>query len=219
MEAFLRPHRGGTVLALGAVSLAFSLALFGACSSAGTPPQTTPAQTAAVEKPNVPEDLAGVEITLVRTECGGGYCPNYTIAIDGTGRVTYTVRSFVRDIGERTSRIPQEAVRKLLLRFEYARFFTFKDKYSESARDCPTTYLTVRIGDRVKRVENYWTANAFERKPEEFEEWKGNTILDMLARSIDEAVNVEQWIGTKDERLELRPKWKPGWPGRTDLAK
>lgn len=219
MESSLRPHRGRTVLALGALSFAFSLALLGACSSAGTPPQTSPAQTAAVETPSVPEDLAGVEITLVRTECGGGYCPNYTIVIDGAGRVTYTGRSFVRDIGERTNLIPQDAVRKLLLRFQYARFFTFKDRYRENARDCPTTYLTIRIGERVKRVENYWTENAFERKPEDFEQWNGNTILDMLARSIDKAVKVEQWIGTEDERMELRPQWRPGWPGRTTVAK
>jgi hypothetical protein len=131
----------------------------------------------------------------------------------------YTGRSFVRDTGEREGTLPQDAVRKLLLRFEYARFFTFNDKYRLSERDCPTTYLTVRIGDRVKRVENFWTESAFEMPPEKFDQWRAQTTLSMLARSIDKIVNIEQWIGTSDEREELRSQWHPGRDGRTDLPK
>jgi hypothetical protein len=88
MSASLRPHRGGTEFAVGVIGLAFSLALFGACSAPRSLSQPEPAQADPVETPSVPMDLAGVEITLVRTECGSGYCPNYTVVIDGTGRVS-----------------------------------------------------------------------------------------------------------------------------------
>jgi hypothetical protein len=201
------------------LQLAGSLILLAACSGHAGVLKPAGAQDTSVEVPALPRDLEGVEITLVRSECGGGYCPNYTVVIDGKGRVKYTGRSYVRDIGEREGTLSEGAVRKLLLRFEYAKFFAFNDKYRESARDCATTYLTIRIGDRVKRVENYWANNDFEIPPEKFDQWRAQTTLGMLARSIDKAVKIEQWIGTRDERDELRAQWRPGRDGRTDLPK
>jgi len=201
------------------LQFASSFVLLAACAGHADVLKPANAPATSAEMPALPKDLEGVEITLERSECGGGYCPNYTVVIDGKGRVKYTGRSYVHDIGEREGTLSEDAVRKLLVRFENARFFAFDDAYRENTRDCATAYLTLRIGDRLKRVENYWANDAFEMPPEKFDQWRAHTTLTMLARSIDTAANIEQWIGTRDERDELRPQWRPGRPGRMDPLK
>jgi hypothetical protein len=197
-----------------ASQLVAALALLAACSGPNKSPEPVTEQTASIATPNAPDELANVEITLVRSECGGGYCPNYTVVIDGTGRVKYTGRSFVLTIGEREEAISPDAVRSLLHQFEEAKFLSLNDRYRYNVRDWPTTYLTLRIGNQSKRVENYFSA------PDDNSHGKGpEWTLDDLAKSIDAAVNIDQWIGTWDERREYYVGGAHGWGhhGRTEL--
>jgi hypothetical protein len=185
------------------------LALLAACSTT----QSSPARS------DVPEDLRDVEIILVRSECGGGYCPNYTVKIDGNGHVKYTGRSYARVTGDRESQIPRETVRKLLAGFESIHFFSLRSRYEFDARDLRTTYLTLHTRDGEKRVSNRWPEEANTKGTSKDPEFRAHLVLFMLAREIDDAVRIEQWIGTNSEREALRESenWKPGWPGRVEL--
>jgi hypothetical protein len=168
----------------------------------------------AVVLPTEEEDREAAQITLVRAQCGGGYCPNYTLIIRSTGQVTYLGRSHVRVTGVQDTTIPKEVVRSLLRHFEEAGFFELADQYQSGARDCATAYLTQRIGDRTKTVENYWCD--LPQPSKEVEKWREQRSLNRLAELVDEAVHVDQWIGTEIERRELRKNWKMGRAGQTE---
>jgi hypothetical protein len=159
-----------------------------------------------------PADLSNVEIQLERTECYG-WCPNYSVIIKGDGRVRYTGRSFVVTVGEREGTLPEATIRELVERFERARFFELRDKYSQSVTDLPSTWLTLRIGDRTKKVENYWVG-ADHEWGRDAEHRSIHIALDSIAEAIDRAVVVENWIGTEDQRQAIRDSFKTGWPGR-----
>jgi hypothetical protein len=187
--------------------------LLGSCAASRAPeheaaePATSPATSSAAE------ELEGVEITLERTECYG-WCPNYTVVIEGDGRVEYTGRSFVREKGERESTIPVASIKKLLSLFKAARFFELDDEYSEAVTDCPTTYLTLHDSRRTKRVMNYGSPT-FESGPVQVPHLYEHQVLTTLAAEIDRTVGIERWIGTIEERRALVPGESAGTPGRT----
>lgn len=193
-----------------------SALLSGACSQQSVPSPVPAARVHAEETVTIPQDLAGVEITLERTECFGS-CPNYTVVVDGNGHVKYSGRSWVREKGEHEATISKDEARTLVQRFVRAGFFSLNDSYEQAVTDCATTYLSVKIGDRVKRIENYWAHDPTDLSPEQFDEWKAHATLDMLAYCVDEAVDVERWIGSREARQKLKDP--EGYPGRTEMPK
>jgi hypothetical protein len=204
------------------VALAALLALAtNGCAEPAHAPPAAAAHEPIASPPIQPEKPLDVEITLVRSECCGGYCPNYTVVISGDGQVKYTGRSFVRTIGERGGSVSQDAVQELLHRFDEAKFFDFHEKYRAGGRDCPTAYLTLRVGDRNKTVENYFHDDKRDTGSGPAGPGKESLTLSRLARSIDSAVNVTQWTGTWDELRDyyVGGSHGVGQPGRTDLAK
>lgn len=166
-------------------------------------------------KPGSPIDLTTVEIRLDRTECLG-WCPNYSVVISGNGHVQYTGRTFVREVGEREATVPQDTIRELMGQFEKVKFGDLLPAYEESVTDCPSTFMTLRVGDHSKRVENYWSQGAFDDEGVDVPDRKIHEQLDGLADAIDKAVKIEQWIGTLEERTALGKKSESGFPGRTE---
>jgi membrane dipeptidase len=95
-----------------------------------------------------------VEITLQRTTCFGT-CPDYTVTLRGDGTVTYSGRQFVKTSGEHTWKIDPAAVRALAREMEAAGFFEMQDEYTARITDNPTTYTTLKIGSRSKKIQDY----------------------------------------------------------------
>ena len=95
-----------------------------------------------------------VEITLQRTTCFGT-CPEYTVTLRGDGSVAYSGRQFVKTPGEHTWKIDPAAVRALAREMEAAGFFDLENMYTARVTDHPTTYTTLRIGNRTKKVQDY----------------------------------------------------------------
>jgi Domain of unknown function (DUF6438) len=179
-------------------------------------PLDAPAQTTQPEAISIPADLNGVEITLERTECFGS-CPNYKVTIDGGGHVKYVGRSWVVQKGERETTVDTEELRALLQRFVHAGFFSLEDQYEQAVTDCATTFLTVRIGERHKRVKNYWSRDPMDFAPEDFDTCKVHFTLDMLAYCVDRVADSGRWVGDEDDRRKLKDP--EGFPGRTELPK
>jgi hypothetical protein len=95
-----------------------------------------------------------VEITLQRTMCFGT-CPDYTVTLKDDGTVLYTGRQYVKTPGEHTWKIEPAAVRALAREMEAAGFFELQDAYTAMMTDNPTTFTTLRIGSRIKKVKDY----------------------------------------------------------------
>jgi hypothetical protein len=158
-------------------------------------------------------DLSTVEISLERTTCFG-WCPAYTVTIYGDGRVRYSGRRFVREIGEREGHVPVDTVRSLVQRFTAISFWELNDHYSYGDSDSPSARLVMRTGDRSKRVEKQdsrWYDSPCDSPPPD------RAIQDALVdltEEIDRAVGIEQWIGTPAEWKA----WRPAATGQRTLG-
>jgi hypothetical protein len=95
-----------------------------------------------------------VEITLQRTGCFGT-CPDYSVTLNGDGTVVYSGRYFVKTPGEHTWKIDAGTVRALAGEMAAAGFFELQDEYTSRMTDHPTTFTTLRIGSRTKKVKDY----------------------------------------------------------------
>lgn len=173
-------------------------------------PVTAPNEPVAADAPVEPSpsadiDLATVEIALERTTCRG-WCPSYRVVIHGDGRVVYTGRKFVREVGEREGRISEQVVRDLLGCFETMRFFELRDAYEDNVKDADTEYLELRVGDQRKRIAHLWSSTPARLNPARPDR-EVHIALDALAVAIDEAVAIEQWVGPEPER---RAQWEAG---------
>jgi len=98
-----------------------------------------------------------IVITIKRTPCFGT-CPDYDVTMRGDGTVTYEGRSNVRIAGEHTWKVDPAAVRGLAREMQEAGYFELQDEYSAHVTDLPTTYTSLTIGARTKKVKNYFKA-------------------------------------------------------------
>lgn len=95
-----------------------------------------------------------IEISLQRTVCFG-MCPEYKVTLLEDGTVEYVGRQFVRVSGEHTWKIDPAAVRALAADMRQAGFFEMQDKYEARITDNPTTYTSLTIGGRTKKIMDY----------------------------------------------------------------
>jgi hypothetical protein len=143
----------------------------------------TLASGAAAQDADAPADAM---IRLERTSCFGA-CPAYTVTIDANGLVTYDGEKFVRVTGRRTARISRSATAKLLASARRIQFFELQDSYTALVTDLPTTYVTVTVNGRTKRITDYVGA------PE---------ALTQFEREIDATANTRRWVFLDAEALE-----------------
>lgn len=161
-------------------------------------------------------DPRQIVITLERTACFGS-CPSYRVTITGSGEVEYEGRSLVKIVGIRKGTLEKQEVLKLVDELLRAHFFDAASEYatrdmilSQDGRltlgstvltDAPNTFLQVRIGKYGKRVRLY------DNYPQE---------LGAIPDRIDQAVDIEQWIGTYCERprSSMGPPFQPGECGQ-----
>ncbi len=144
---------------------------------------TMPLHATQGAQPAVPDDFV---IKLERTSCFGP-CPVYSVTIDATGSVTYEGKKFVRVGGRQSDQIPVSQVAELVATVDRVRLFELNDEYrvirnpdgtTTMVTDLPTTFVTVTMGGRSKRVEDYFGA------PE---------LLHQLEKAIDEAARTARW--------------------------
>lgn len=137
-------------------------------------------------------------ITLHRTACFGS-CPVYSVEIFADGQVRYVGSQFVQITGERTAVITKGDVEKLVRDFLRIGYFSLKADYEtyknsdgtvEMVSDQPTTYISLRIGEREKSIKDY----AFAPK-----------ALNDLEREIDRVANTHRWIHGDADDLK---KWQ-----------
>lgn len=125
-----------------------------------------------------PTDFKDLLITLERTPCFGR-CPVYFVSVDENGKVEYEGKNFVGTMGKQTAEVSQEKVRELVAEFMRIKYFELNDEYTQPITDLPTTYTSITIDGRTKKVKNYAGAPA---------------ELVALEKKIDEVLNTEQWV-------------------------
>lgn len=142
-------------------------------------------------------------VTMERTRCFGS-CPSYRVTITGTGDVEYEGLDCVKTRGVRRGTVSPETALGLVNDFLHAHFFDASSEYialdeirSYGGRlevggpitsDGQSTYLQLKLGRHEKRVRLY------DHYPND---------LGVIPDRIDQAANVEQWIGSYCERQRM----------------
>jgi hypothetical protein len=146
------------------------------------------AGSSAAENTETREQGAPV-ITLERTACFGG-CPVYRLSVTADGAVGYEGRAHVRHLGVASGRINPERVNALLSEIERAGYFSFANRYTPAepacgrySTDSPAAVTSVRVRDRMKRIEHDYGCGA------------APGALVVLERRIDEVLGSGQWTG------------------------
>jgi Domain of unknown function (DUF6438) len=149
-------------------------------------------------------------ITLRRTSCFGT-CPIYSLEIFEDGPLHFDGERFVAAIGPRDSQIAPSAANALIERFAKINYFDLQDVYEsrqnpdgtiESISDLPTTYLSLRVGNRSKTIKDYAFA------PDD---------LRTLELEIERVTNTHRWIHDDDDlklhklvQSDIYKRIKPG---------
>lgn len=161
------------------------LAVFGAVALIACAPVDAPAQ----------ETGSGpVEIVMTRTVCYG-FCPAYTLRIDGEGRVRYEGRQFVNVVGTQEAAIPRQDVERLLARFDEIGFDGLRDAYRSNVTDLPTTTISLTRNGRTKTVLDYGGTGA--GMPAAVRE---------LQREIDRVAGSARWVLRDGQPVRERPQ-------------
>jgi hypothetical protein len=139
-------------------------------------------------------DPSRISVQLSRSGCFGS-CPSYTVSIGGDGKVTYRGSAYVSISGEHVSQIDGAAVTRLLELFRAANFFALKDQYWASITDVPTYHLSLKIGNRVKTVED----SIGERVGMP-------TVVTELEAAVDLAADTARWVTSSPSTPEAMRK-------------
>lgn len=163
----------------------FFIAFFGAVALASCAPVTSQAETAAMDN---------VEIRLARGACFG-FCPVYSVTINGAGEVRYEGRNFVNIVGQRTASIPTENVARLVARFEEIGFENLQDAYRAEVTDLPTYTVTLTRDGHTKTVADYGGVSA----------GMPRAVRD-LQDEIDRVAGTAQWVLRDGQPVRDRPQ-------------
>ena len=145
------------------------------------------------DPPSVPQDAPpATVITLQRTECFGT-CPVYKLTIFADGKVLYEGIRHVKKKGKIKSRISQVKLQQLIDEFENIYYFNLNDAYVRRSKGCPQW-----VTDMPSAITSLTRARNGKRKSVNHDHGcRGSEVLELLTRledTIDEAVNVNQWI-------------------------
>jgi hypothetical protein len=107
----------------------------------------------------------------------------YRLELDGSGKVGWEGRNFVRDSGLRADTISPDSVRALATEMERAGYFTFDDRYPPDATDHATVTTSLTIDGRTKRIEHNLGSQS------------APAGLETMYARIDAIARSAQWIG------------------------
>lgn len=151
-------------------------------------------------------DLERSFITLQRTRCLGT-CSAYKVKILADGTLFYEGTVNVK-IKEKTSaKLTKAQLKRLVAEFKKARYFTLHSSYVKEKDGCdllsdaPLVYTSIQYEGRKKSVKHdlgCYSATGNKRFTAEL------TRLTDLENAVDEIININQWIGTIDERKQFQ---------------
>jgi hypothetical protein len=127
-----------------------------------------------------------ITITLERTICFGT-CPAYAVTIRDDGTVSYEGREHTRVSGKQTWKIDPAAVRALAKEMLDAGYFDLQDEYRAMMTDHPTTYTSLTIGGRTKKIMDYVA---------------GPPRLKELEQRIDDVAGTTKYVKGQDALLD-----------------
>ncbi len=130
--------------------------------------------------------------TLERTACFGT-CPVYKVAIFRDGTVEYKGERFVKTQGRATGHIGAEQLAELQELFQQSGYLQFNDSYErQDVTDLPSAFTSYSPApDQTKSVRHY------------LGDFSAPRALFDVEEGIDRIVNIEQWIGTPEERQNM----------------
>jgi len=130
---------------------------------------------------------------LERTPCFG-WCPVYRVTVFRDGVVEYEGERFVKTQGRATGHINPSQLAELEQLFHVHHYLHLKDSYEDyGITDMPSANSSyVPVGGKLKSINHYF---GDDHAPKD--------LID-VEDGIDRIVQIEQWIGTKDERKRLR---------------
>lgn len=158
---------------------AIAAAVLAACA------QAAPAQSPAMDD---------VQIQLTRGVCFG-FCPDYTVTINGDGQVRYEGRRFVNAVGERTATIPRADVERLVARFDEIGFDQLRNEYRGRMTDMPTYTVSITRNGQTKTVLDYGGVDA----------GMPRAVRD-LEQEIDRVAGTPQWVLRNGQPVQDRPE-------------
>lgn len=144
---------------------------------------------------------APIEITLERSACFGT-CPDYKVTLREDGKASYEGHQFVRIGGRHTWAIDPASVRALAAEMQKAGFFELKDAYEALVTDNPTTFTTLTVGTRTKRIKDYIS---------------GPPALKEIEARIDAVSGVRRYVFVNGDAI--REMQKTGWRATGDDAR
>jgi hypothetical protein len=118
-----------------------------------------------------------VLIIYSKTACFGN-CPVYAMTIYENGEAILEGEKNIDKIGKYSLKLSQPEIDTLLKEFERAHFFELQDRYYKPVTDLPTTFITLTLGNKTKKITDYYGA------PEK---------LKVLEEKIEEIVNKRAW--------------------------
>ena len=122
------------------------------------------------------------ELSLSRGSCHFP-CPVYVVSVKRSGEVTFTGRQNVKAIGTFTGHVSKEGVAALDTALAGIDFFKIdKIECFAYSTDNPSIEIEVRRGSRVKRVSYDLGCKS-----------GLGSQLELLAETVDEVANVQQW--------------------------
>jgi uncharacterized protein DUF6438 len=150
---------------------------------------------------SVAQDLGKwTSIVFERTEG-----PTYKVEISRDRKLVYQGFRDVKTKGRVVARITDDQVTSLLTEFRRARVFSLRNSYADLEDGCtswvsdfPTVSVTLSIGRSKKKIRHYLGCTFGNRKL-----MRDLKILTRLEKRFDEIINIEQWIGTEEERNNL----------------
>jgi hypothetical protein len=130
--------------------------------------------------------------TLERTACFG-FCPIYKVTIFRDGVVEYEGKQFVKIRGRAIRRLSARQLaqlRELFRRNDYLRLASAYDRLD--ATDLPWAYTSYSpVPGQTKSIRHYLGDRS------------ASPALSRVEEGIDRLVEIEQWIGTPEERRNL----------------
>ncbi len=168
-------------------TLLLSMIFLAACPGPNTPP-TTP-----VGNNGTNTGGSGVELaTLARGACFG-FCPIYKVAVHTDGTVKYEGERFVKLTGPHTGTIGAEQVKALRDLFERSGYQQLQDAYEQQTiTDLPTVVTSYTKDGQTKTVRHY------------LGDRNAPDSLTALEDEFDKIIGIETWIGTEQEREQVR---------------
>lgn len=130
--------------------------------------------------------------TLERTACFG-YCPIYKVTIFRDGIVEYQGEKFVKIVGRATGRLTRRQLAQLEELFRRNGYLGLESSYERrDATDLPSAFTSYSpAGGETKAIRHYQG------------DLSAPKALTQVEQGIDRIVNIEQWIGTPEERQHL----------------